>query len=116
MSAASGFGKIASAPSIWSAIITALLLLLGPHGAAADDISPSNPAAFVRMLVNAPESEMDFGRAKLVVDKFVDPTIDDAGALAEIDRMVGTVQKMLTTLPPDAAATSMDRMKALRTF
>jgi len=107
---------IASLPPAWSVIFAGLLLLVGIQLAAAGGIDPSSPSAFVRTLVNVPEAGMDFGRAKLAVDKFVDPTIDDAAALAEIDRMAGTVKKMLTTLPPDAAATSMEKMKALRTF
>ena len=116
MSAPSTSRSVAPLPAVWSAIVAGLLLLVGFHSAAAGDIGAANPATFVRELVNAPEGEMDFGRAKLAVDKFVDSSIDDAGALAEIDRMVTTVNKMLATLPPDAAATSMEKMKALRTF
>ncbi|WP_292640925.1 transglutaminase family protein [Mesorhizobium sp.] len=70
----------------------------------------------MRGLLDAPESETDFARAKLAVDKFIDPSVDDAAALAEIDGMVATVNKMLGTLPPDAASASMEKMKALRTF
>ncbi|TGP85427.1 MULTISPECIES: transglutaminase family protein [unclassified Mesorhizobium] len=108
--------SIASLPALRSAIIAGLLLLVGFQSAAAGDLGPSIPAAFVWGLVNASEGEIDFGRAKLAVDKFVDPAIDDVSALAKIDRMVGTVNKMLATLPPDAAATSMEKMKALRTY
>jgi len=116
MSAARSSRKATQAAAIWPAIIAALLLAAGLHSAVAGDVSPSAPAVFVRALVNTPEAEVDFGRAKLAVDKFVDPSIDTVVALAEIDRMVATVNKMLATLPPDAASTSMEKMKALRTF
>ncbi|CDX21214.1 conserved exported hypothetical protein [Mesorhizobium sp. ORS 3324] len=97
-------------------IFVLLLGLISGRSAATDQLTRHDPAIFIRALLNAPEGEMDFGRAKLAVDKFVDPSIDDVGALAEIERMVGTVQKILATLPPDAASTSMEKMKALRTF
>ncbi|TPM40180.1 transglutaminase family protein [Mesorhizobium sp. B2-3-4] len=95
-------------------IFALLLGLTVGRPAAADQLPP--PATFVRSLLDAPESEMDFARAKLAVDKFVDPSTDEAGTLAQIDGMVATVNKMLGTLPPDAASTSMEKMKALRTF
>ncbi|MER8785942.1 transglutaminase-like domain-containing protein [Mesorhizobium sp. M1006] len=98
-------------------LATALLLMLAAGSLAkAEDIDRSNPAAFVRALVNVPDGRADFARAKLAVDTFVDRSIDEAAALAEIDSMVATINKMLGTLPPDAASTSMERMKALRTF
>jgi regulator of sirC expression with transglutaminase-like and TPR domain len=98
-------------------LVSALFLVLAASSLSrANDIDRSKPAAFVRTLVNVPEGKADFARAKLDVDKFVDPTIDEAAALAEIDSMVATVSKMLGTLPPDAASTSMEKMKALRTF
>ncbi|QPC95069.1 hypothetical protein GA829_09290 [Mesorhizobium sp. INR15] len=95
------------------------MVLAGLHPSAAEELVPlvpSNPATFVRALLDAPEAEMNFGRAKLAVDKFVDPSIDDIAALAEIGSMVVTVNKMIATLPPDAASTSMERVKALRAF
>ncbi|MER8887688.1 transglutaminase family protein [Mesorhizobium sp. M0816] len=82
----------------------------------AEDIDRSNPAAFARTLINSPDEQADFARAKLAVDKFVDPSINEVAALGETDAMVVTVNKMLSSLPPEAASTSMERMKALRTF
>ncbi|MER8492432.1 hypothetical protein NKI51_31025 [Mesorhizobium australicum] len=91
-----------------------MLLSLTVGGtAAADQLPVSNPASFVRTLL---ESEIDFARAKLAVDKFIDPSVDEAATLAELDGMVATVNKMLGTLPPESASTSMEKMKALRTF
>ncbi|MER9554387.1 transglutaminase family protein [Mesorhizobium sp. M0323] len=82
----------------------------------AENADGANPAAFVRALVNAPDQQTDFARVKLAVDKFADPSIDADAALAEIDAMVVTVDKMLSSLPPDTASTSLEKMKALRTF
>ncbi|WP_246679857.1 transglutaminase-like domain-containing protein [Mesorhizobium sp. B2-3-5] len=81
--------------------------------AAADQLPDANPEAFVRILF---ESETDSARAKLAVDKFIDPSVDEVAMLAQIDGMVATINKMLGTLPPDAASTSMEKLKALRTF
>ncbi len=96
--------------------VALLFLLAAGRLSWADDIDRSNPAAFVRALVNVPDGKADFARVKLAVDKFVDPSIDEVAGIAEIDRMVTTVDKMLGTLPPDAASTSVEKMKALRTF
>lgn len=49
-------------------------------------------------------------------DRLTDPSIDEAAALAELDGMVGTVNKMLSTLLPDEASTDMAKIKALRAF
>ncbi len=74
------------------------------------------PAAFVRSLLQSSATETSFAEAKLAIDHFVDPSIDVAGTLADLDRMKATVEKMLATLSPEAAATDIERMKALRTF
>lgn len=98
-------------------LMSALLLVFAASCLSrAEKTERSNPAAFVRALVNVPDGKADFARAKLAVDKFVEPSIDEAAGLAEIDHMTATVHKMISTLPPDAASTSMEKMKALRTF
>ncbi len=74
------------------------------------------PAAFVRTLVFSSPDQISFAQAKLAVDHFVAPSVDVNATLAELDRMAGTVEKMLTTLPPEAATTDMERMNALRAF
>lgn len=73
-------------------------------------------AAFVRSLLQTPDSETSFAEAKLALDRSVDPSVDVDGTLAELDRMTATVEKMLAMLPPEAAATDLERMKALRAF
>src|SRR5262245_29263761 len=66
----------------------------------------SDPAAFVRALIDAPEAELSFAKAKLAIDTFADPSIDEAAALAELDRMAATVEKMIATLPAQARSSS----------
>jgi hypothetical protein len=92
---------------IYGFIFALLLGLTVGRPAAADQLA--TPATFVRSLLDAPESERDFGRAKVAVDKFIDPSVDDAATLAEINGMVATVNKMLGTLPPDAAFSTRRR-------
>ena len=77
---------------------------------------PVAPAAFVRALVFSSPDQISFAQAKLAVDHFVDPSVDVPATLAELDRMAGTVQKMLATLPPEAAAADVERTNALRAF
>jgi regulator of sirC expression with transglutaminase-like and TPR domain len=78
--------------------------------------NPVAPAAFVQTLLKMPSTELDFARAKLAIDAFVDPSLDSAAVLAQIDGMVATVNKMLGTVPPERASTSMEKMKALQAF
>jgi regulator of sirC expression with transglutaminase-like and TPR domain len=91
-------------------------IALVSYGRADNILGASAPADFVRNIISASADRLDFAHAKLAVDKFVDPSIDEAAALAEIDGMAATVRKMLATLPPDEAATDMETMKALRAF
>ena len=99
--------------------LTNLLLTWGlavvTVGLAAAEEAP-NPVGLVRDTINAPQSEIGFARAKLAVDRFANPSIDEAAVLAELDRMVATVDNMLSTLPPEQAAMDIEKMKALRAF
>jgi regulator of sirC expression with transglutaminase-like and TPR domain len=82
----------------------------------AAELQAKSPIAMVEALLDAPPAAMDFAGAKLAVDKFVDPSVDEAAALAEIDDMAATVRKMLATLPPAATVTDIEKLKALRAF
>lgn len=73
-------------------------------------------AAFVRSIVEMPASRDSFARAKLAVDRFADPSIDEAAALGALEAMAATVDGMISTLPPAEAKTDMAKMKALRAF
>jgi regulator of sirC expression with transglutaminase-like and TPR domain len=94
-------------------------LLLGMavgRTAEAGQVPTATPETLVRNLLNTSNGAMDFARVKLAADRFVNPSIDEAAALAEIDGMAATVRKMLATLPPDVAASNMEKIKALRAF
>ena len=82
---------------------------------AAEHPSASDPAAFVRALLSAAD-HTSFAELQLAIDKEVDPATDLDAARAELDSMVETVKRMLATIPPEAASTSMEKMRALRTF
>lgn len=94
-------------------IVCALLFVFA---AAYPAMAEPTPAALVRSILDAPVAEMSVARAKLTVDTFADPGIDQAAVLAELDGMVATINKMLSTLPSAEAATDMEKMKALRAF
>lgn len=98
-------------------LLIAVLLLNPPLAVsfAADRAPSASPADVIRSLLDGPE-DLDFGRAKLAIDTLVDPSVDTQATLAEIDAMVATVNRMLGTLPAEAAATSIERMRALRAF
>ncbi|WP_179301183.1 MULTISPECIES: hypothetical protein [unclassified Mesorhizobium] len=69
-----------------------VMVLAGLRPSDAQGAAAPNPANFVRTLLDAPAAGMDFGRAKLAIDKFVDPSTDGC-RLAEIDSMLVTVKK-----------------------
>lgn len=94
-------------------ILTCLTLFFAVPAAAGQSQSPAD---FVRGIVDAPAAKLGFARAKLAVDTFVDPTIDETAVLAEFDRMAATIDRMLGTLPPEAASIDVEKMKALRAF
>lgn len=94
--------------------VCVLILLCAPAFAA--PATAQAPAALVSSILNAPADKMSFARAKLAVDTFADPTLDETTALVDLDRMAATVSKMLSSLAPAEAATDMEKMKALRTF
>ena len=101
----------------YARFICVTVLCALPAGHLAGETLPTiGPSAFVQSLLNKPSSKLGFAEAKLAIDAFVDPSIDGEAANAEIDRMVVVVRKMIATLPPEAAATSVERMKALRSF
>lgn len=103
---------------VWqlSTISICLLGVLIVQPSAAEQVLAASPAAAVRALLDTPADEMDFARAKLAIGSLMDPGIASERILAEIDRMVSTVKKMLGTLPPEEAATSLAKLKALRAF
>jgi regulator of sirC expression with transglutaminase-like and TPR domain len=96
-------------------LIAIAVILSAAQASAAGGAIPTDAVATVRAVLSAPDS-LDFGRAKLALDRLVDPATDEDGALRQINGMAATVRRMLATLPPAEAATGMARMQALQTF
>lgn len=65
----------------------------------------------VRAILAVPEREIDFAKAKVSIDKLVDPRIDVETTLRQIDNMAAEVRAMLPL-----RATSEQRMLALRAY
>jgi regulator of sirC expression with transglutaminase-like and TPR domain len=100
-------------------IAVVVFLLPNLHAAASHAASQpdsSSPAAFVGALLDAADGSASFAELQLAIDKSVDPAVDLDAAHAELDSMVAIVKRMLATIPPEAASTSLEKMKALRTF
>ncbi len=73
-------------------------------------------AETVRVLINAPESTFDLGDVKVALDRVIEPETDQQQILAALDRMAGTIRRMLATLPADVAAKDIEKLTALRAF
>jgi regulator of sirC expression with transglutaminase-like and TPR domain len=67
--------------------------------------------AQVRTLLALPEDKVDLTRAKLTIDKMIDPGVDIRATVAELDAMAAQVR---ATLSP--GANSRERVEALRSF
>ena len=65
----------------------------------------------VRALLALPEEKVDLTRAKLTIDKMIDPKVDTAAAVAQLDAMASQVK---ATFPKNAS--SRVRVEALRSF
>jgi regulator of sirC expression with transglutaminase-like and TPR domain len=63
----------------------------------------------VRELLDVPAEQIDLARAKLTIDKMVDPTIDVEAALAKIDDIAFAIR---SHLPP--GATELQKVAAIR--
>lgn len=65
----------------------------------------------VRNLLSIPEERIDLARAKLSIDKLVDPTIDVGKNLGRLNRMVSAIEKMA-----GVGADDDQKIRALRTY
>jgi regulator of sirC expression with transglutaminase-like and TPR domain len=91
----------------WTAFCA--LSMASPAGSAAT--RAADPIKIVRELLATPDSQIDFAKAKLTIDKLVDPRIDVGASLQQIDRMVSTVGAMA-----GPNATTIQRLAAVRRF
>lgn len=96
-------------------IVYLLLGLLAVRGINAESIVPvisPQPSAIsidthnfhaakqLSELLHQPEQTIDFARAKLVIDKLIDPTVDIDADLKRIDAIVIKIQSMLGSFRP----------------
>ncbi len=84
--------------------------------AVAADAATFPAANIIRTLINIPADRLDYARAKLTIDKLIDPSIDVDNTLTEINQMASSVEKMLATIPAKEAEKSIERMRALQAF
>lgn len=75
------------------------------------DSSNFAEAKTLKAILEQQESSIDFARAKLSIDKMVDPSIDIEANLKKINAIVKTIQSLLP-----AGATSRDKMLAVKKY
>jgi regulator of sirC expression with transglutaminase-like and TPR domain len=75
------------------------------------DSSHFDQAQQLKTILEQPEDAIDFARAKLTIDKMVDPSIDVEANVLKIDEIVKIIKTMLV-----ADATSMDKMLAIKKY
>ncbi len=86
-------------------LVLTMLFLMGGSIAVANELAP------IRTILNLPENQIDLGKAKLTIDKMIDPSIDVKVNLKKIDSMVASIQMGLFF-----NASSDEKLQALRTY
>ncbi|HEY8698014.1 MAG TPA: hypothetical protein VIM02_10370 [Rhizomicrobium sp.] len=77
-----------------SILLLAFLLPTGPISAASAEAKASDPIATLRGVLAEPDAQIDFAKAKLLFDRFIDPTIDISASIEEIDEMADVARRM----------------------
>ncbi|MDD2738436.1 MAG: transglutaminase family protein [Methylomonas lenta] len=75
------------------------------------DSSHFREAQTLKAILEQPEETIDFAKAKLTIDKLVDPSVDVKANLKKIDAIIKTIQSLLP-----ANATSQDKMLAVKKY
>ncbi|MCI0556176.1 MAG: transglutaminase-like domain-containing protein [Anaerolineae bacterium] len=75
------------------------------------DSSRFREAQILKAILEQPEETIDFAKAKLTIDKLVDPSIDVNANIKKIEAIVKTIQSLLP-----AGASSQDNMLAVRKY
>ena len=89
-------------------LITLILVVVG-YTTVAGAQSARSPAVLVGDVLSAPDDHLDYGRAKLAFDQIIDPSLNAAATLSEIDRLASTAVALAGT---NASPTA--RLSALR--
>jgi len=83
-------------------------LAVAPH-APLPEAGPRSPAEALKAILSRPDDQLDFARAKVTIDRLVDPGLDMRGVLAGIDRLTAAAWRLAG---PAAGANA--RLAALR--
>lgn len=86
-----------------------ILPILAVPCASADNHSPDLKP--IQAILEQPESQIDLAKAKLVIDKVINPLLDVEANLKTIDATVARIQAML---PPNAS--NQAKLEALKTY
>lgn len=65
----------------------------------------------IQGILDMPEKQIDLAKAKLSIDRMIDPSVDVEGALKQLDAMASEIR---AKLPPGAS--SRDKLETLRTY
>lgn len=63
----------------------------------------SSPSEIVRIILDPPDNQLDFGRARLAFDKVIEPLLDADAALAEVERLATRATALAGPRATDAA-------------
>ena len=85
----------------------ALVLLMWPARAGAEPAD--SPASIARNMLSLPDGRLSYGRAKLVFDRIVDPSVNVDATLAEINRLASRANALA-----GAGASRATKLSALR--
>jgi regulator of sirC expression with transglutaminase-like and TPR domain len=88
--------------------IIAVSILMAPQARA--NAQPAiGPSSIVRDILSVPDDQLDYARAKLAVDRIVDPSLNADAILAEIERLARAADALAGASAPPA-----ERLAALR--
>lgn len=83
--------------------LTAIVVLIATFTPAqAQRVTSSTDANLqaIRAILQTPEADIDLAKAKLAIDKMIDPSVDVDGTLSQLDAMAKSLKAML---PPNAS-------------
>jgi len=78
--------------------VLAAAVMARPSESLAQTVPP--PAVVVGEILSLPDDQLDYGRAKLVFDRIIDPSLEADATLAEIDRLTGQANVLAGLGPP----------------
>lgn len=70
--------------------------------------TPQSPDGIVSSILSAPNDDLSYERAKLALDRIIQPDIDQAAVIAQIDQLAAAAQRIA------AGGNDIDKLKAVR--